>query len=322
MQTINRNGWIFEISDSGEAVLTECEQGTPVLTIPAQVEGHPLTQIEHDAFDHGGRIEAFRVEEGQPAFATREGVLYDRSGEHLVHYPPHRQAASYQPPAGTKVIESGAFAGAKYLERVVLPEGVTAVQMKAFADCPALEEADLPLSLADFSHEVFRGSFRLRDVRVPEDHPFLYREGCFLVNLNEQQLLCCLPGGGEKELVAPEGIRYVDDFAFYGCNALQKIHLHHGLRTLGRYAFYHCSGLRNVDLPEGLRSIGSRAFSGCTAMKSLYIPDSVTAIEYKAFNNCDHLVLVVNKGSYTDRYCRQFGFPCRHHMQWPWERGR
>ena len=320
MQTIEKNGWIFEIRDSGEAVLTECERGAPILALPGWVDGHPLTGVEYDAFDHAGTVEAFQTEANHPALTAVNGVLFDQGRQRLLRYPMDRRGEEYIVPAGTREIAFGAFAGARELKRVTLPEGVAAIEGRAFADCPALTKVQLPGSIASFGHEVFSGSPLLRDVDVPEDHPFLSREGCFLVDRKESILLCCLPGGGETALTAPEDLRFVDEYAFHGCVKLQKIHFHHGLRSLGRYAFYHCSALKTVELPANLRSIGTRAFSGCTELRSLYIPESVTSIEYKAFNNCDKLVLQVDKGSYADRYCRQFGFPCRHRVQWPWMR--
>ena len=320
MQTINRNGWVFQIQDNGEATLAECMLNAPVITLPAFVNGHPLTEIEHDAFDHAGPCEAFRVEEGHPAFCVIDGVLFDRAGTKLIRYPHQRAADVYEPPAGTQCIGMNAFLGSRWLSCVILPETVREIGARAFAECPQLTDVRLPASLKAFGHEVFRGCSSLKEVWCPDGSPALVREGCFLIDRREGILLTCLPGNGETELEAPADIRFVDEYAFYGCNSLQKIHFHHHLRALGKYAFYHCASLRTVDLPEGLRIIGSRAFSGCTLMRTLYVPDSVTSIEYKAFNNCDRLTLIVNKGSYTDRYCRQFGFPCHHRIQWPWQK--
>ncbi|MBQ4435392.1 MAG: leucine-rich repeat domain-containing protein [Clostridia bacterium] len=319
MQTIDRDGCIYQIHENGEAVLTECHAGMPMLTLPAQVDGHPVTGVEYDAFDHAGSVEAFRVETGHPAFSVVYGVLFDQNGERLIRYPRHRDGAEYIVPEGTRAVETGAFAGAEYLKRVIVPEGVTVIGTRAFADCPVLSSVSIPASVTEFGHEVFSGCAEFSDLRIPSSHPFLRREGPFLVNRRDSMLLLCLPGACEAQMVAPEGIKTVDEYAFYGCDRLQKIHFHHGLRVLGRYAFYHCESIHVVELPEGLRTIGTRAFSGCSQMRSLYIPDSVTSIEYKAFNHCDRLVLQVNKGSYADRYCRQFGFPCRHRMKWPWQ---
>ena len=320
MQSISLNGCVFQILENGGAVLTECVQGCSVMTIPASAEGHPVIGVEYDAFDHAGPIGSFRTEAGHPGLLARDGVLFDRKGECLLRYPAGCRDTAFAVPEGTREIGSGAFSGAEHLERVMLPEGVLSVGGRAFADCAALKAVQLPLSLEKFGHEVFCGCKALAEVRVPENHAFLRRESCFLVDRREDMLLLCLPAGVPAELTAPEGIRHVDDYAFYGCDGLESICFHHGLRALGRYAFYHCRSLQSAGLQEGLRIIGSRAFSGCGELKNLFVPDSVTSIEYKAFNNCVKLVLQVNKGSYADRYCRQFGFPCHYRHHWPWQK--
>ena len=320
MRMISQNGLIFRIEDSGEATLTECGQSATVLELPAEIEGHLLTDVEPDAFDHCGPVEAFAVQAGCTSLRVRDGVLFDRTGVRLIRYPSGRTDREYMPPSGTGIIGFGAFSGAQALRSVLVPDGVHTVEGLAFADCAALENVRLPLTLEKLGHEVFRGCLSLARVQIPAAHPFLrVEEGC-LVDTEEETLLCCLPGTAGLEVTAPAGIRYVDDYAFYGCRDLEKVYLHHGLRTLGKYAFYHCGALKEVHLPDGVRSIGTRAFSGCVRLKSLYVPDSVTSIEYKAFNHCDQLTLAVNKGSYTERYCRQFGFPYRHRIHWPWDK--
>ena len=320
MQTLDDHGWIIEIGEDQEAVLTERVGTAACLCLPIRVSGYPLTSIEPDAFDRLEALQAFELEEGHPSFSVRDGVLFDRTGERLIRYPMARMEDTYEVPPTVRTICAHAFLGAAHLRRLVIPEGVVSAEARAFSDCPQLVDVTVPGSLVNVGHEVFRGSFRLNGIQIAPDHPVLRLEGDCLVDNQERILRLCLPGRGTVSLDAPEDIRFVDDYAFYGCDALEKIHFHHGLRTLGRYAFYHCEVLKTVELPDGLRSIGSRAFSGCGHMKQLYIPDSVTSIEYKAFNNCSRLVLLVNKGSYTDRYCRQFGFPCRHRIQWPWEK--
>lgn len=320
MQTLDANGCVVQLTDEGGAVLTEYTGTAAVLFLPSEVRDHALTAVEGDAFDHAEGVVAFDVAPDHPCFRVGDGVLFDRRGERLIRYPLGREGTVYHVPAGVRQIGPHAFLGAVHLREIVVPEGVEAVDSRAFSECPELRCVRLPKSIRSCGHELLRGSHQCREIDLPQPHPFLSCEGSFLIDRQDSLLLACLPGRRDRQLTAPEDIRYVDDYAFDGCDALEKIHFHHGLRTLGRYAFYHCAGLRTVELPEGLRSIGSRAFSGCENMKSLYIPDSVTSIEYKAFNNCTRLTLVVNKGSYADRYCRQFGFPCRHRIQWPWEK--
>ena len=104
MRMISRNGLIFRIEDSGEATLTECGESAPVLELPAEIEGHLLTDIEPDAFDHCGPVEAFAVQAGSTSLRVRDGVLFDRTGVRLIRYPSGRTDREYMPPSGTGII--------------------------------------------------------------------------------------------------------------------------------------------------------------------------------------------------------------------------
>lgn len=74
---------------------------------------------------------------------------------------------------------------------------------------------------------------------------------------------------------------------------------------IGDYAFYNCSNLTDVILPNGVTEIGGSAFQGCSNLENVTIPNSVTEIGMSAFfgtpwldkkrNECtDHLVIVNN----------------------------
>ena len=320
MQTIEHGGSVYHIQDNGDAVLAEFTGQVRTLVLPRQIDGHPLTGVDHDAFEHAEPIAAFATEDGHPAFTVLDGVLFSADGKTLIRYPAGAAADRYQVPKGVTKLAAGAFLKAERLTAIYVPEGVREIEHHAFDGCGALTDISLPGTVSALGHCVFRGCGKLKNIDIPENHPLIELDGAFLIDLKEHAVVCCLPALCRAEMTVPEDIHYVDEYAFYGCLQLEKVQFHRGLRTLGRYAFYHCRNLKSVELHEGLRSIGTRAFSGCEELKTLFVPDSVTSIEYKAFNNCPRLYLSVNKGSYAARYCRQFGFPCKHRIQWPWQK--
>lgn len=62
-----------------------------------------------------------------------------------------------------------------------------------------------------------------------------------------------------------EGIRTIDDDAFWGCAYLEGIELPEGLETIGNEAFGKCISLKQVTLPSSLKKMGVNPFVGFTA---------------------------------------------------------
>jgi len=70
--------------------------------------------------------------------------------------------------------------------------------------------------------------------------------------------------------------------------------------------YFAGTAMSDVELPDGLKSIGSRAFAD-TGLQSIYIPDSVTEISSNAFDGCDDLKIIVEPGSFAEKWCENNG---------------
>lgn len=94
-------------------------------------------------------------------------------------------------------------------------------------------------------------------------------------------------------LVLPKNIKYIADYAFYGCTRLQLDfgELLPDLEYIGNYAFSGCAAATgDLTLPESLTFLGASAFSSCSSMTgSVSIPTSITAIEKSTFSGCSRL---------------------------------
>lgn len=58
----------------------------------------------------------------------------------------------------------------------------------------------------------------------------------------------------------------------------KEVVIPNGVTSIGEYAFFRCKSLKSVIIPDGVTSIGNYAFSDCKSLRSVVIPDSVISI--------------------------------------------
>ena len=73
---------------------------------------------------------------------------------------------------------------------------------------------------------------------------------------------------------------------FEGATNLKEIIIPDSVTGVGNYAFYGCTSLTSIVIPDSVTSIGNSAFRDCTGLTSITIPNSVTSIGITAFENC------------------------------------
>lgn len=101
------------------------------------------------------------------------------------------------------------------------------------------------------------------------------------------------------ELVIPNKITIIGEYAFDESNELTSLILLPGINTISKRAFQHCESLESVVLPSSITSIGEVAFGWCSSLKSIILPNSITSIEGYTFNRCEALTSVKIPSSVT-----------------------
>ena len=89
------------------------------------------------------------------------------------------------------------------------------------------------------------------------------------------------------DIVIPEGVADIADYAFCGYKAMKSVKLPGDLKSIGVGAFA-ATPLTSVELPDGLKTIGTDAFGGIR-ITEIVVPDSVTTIGSGAFDSCEML---------------------------------
>jgi hypothetical protein len=85
------------------------------------------------AFSNCYSLTGITVDERNPAYASVDGVLFNKAKTTLIQYPGGKQGESYTIPAGVTTIESYAFLNNHFITSITIPASVTEVEFGAFA---------------------------------------------------------------------------------------------------------------------------------------------------------------------------------------------
>ena len=100
--------------------------GISSINIPENV-----TDIEPNAFAFSGLTE-IKVDENNKHYADKDGVLFDKNLSTLIYYPSSKPGTEYSVPNGVTRIEDYSFVGKPILQKIIIPDSVTAIGNNAF----------------------------------------------------------------------------------------------------------------------------------------------------------------------------------------------
>lgn len=190
-----------------------------------------------------------------------------------------------------KVVSIGreAFMGCTMVDTVTVPEGVTRIRESAFEKCK-LSYIKLPSTLKSIDAYAFEDCQSLDGVEISDiaswcSVVFEYIESN-PINFAKHLYV---DGKEVDNLIIPEGLIEIKDFAFCNCESLKSLSTPSSLMQIGTYAFYNCVGLEEVDLAEGISVIAKFSFYNCNKLSSIVFPEGVTFIGYNSFYSCQSL---------------------------------
>lgn len=180
------------------------------------------------------------------------------------------------------------------LKAVIVPEGVTSIDMSAFFRCVQLESISLPASLKHVKTNYTKNSDfyfpNLKKITVsPKNKNFKVING-FLYSSKEKSVV--LGVKNLKSLKIPKGVKKINDLAFCGSKGLISVVIPDSVTKIGKSAFEGCTGLTSVTIPSSVTSIGGGAFFGCSGLTSVTISSSVASIGDYAFGSCSNVTSV------------------------------
>ena len=200
----------------------------------------------------------------------------------------------------------------KKLTNLVIPDDVTRIGSYAFAGGTGLTVVTIPESVTSIGAGAFKNCSNLVAVRCPSLEAWCNIEfGNEYSNPIYYVHSLTANGSSLTELVVPESVASIKDYAFVNCQKLTSATIGNGVTSIGTSAFSGCTGLTSAVIGDGVTSIGNSAFSGCSALTSAVLGKSVESIGNSAFQNCSKLnainipASVTSIGSSAFYYCYQ-----------------
>ncbi len=96
------------------------------------------------------------------------------------------------------------------------------------------------------------------------------------------------PGCSISEVILPDNLYIISDYAFYRCEDLNSISFGENITTIGENAFAN-TALESVRLPENLVEIEKGIFYECENLHSVTYNDKLTFIDDEMFAGCINL---------------------------------
>ena len=325
------------VATIGSYAFESCSSLT-VVNIPASV-----TNIGNWVFDYCSALTAIHVAEGNTAYSSEDGVLFNKDKTTLVCYPIGKTETTYTVPATVTTFTTSAFEnctalaqinlpnsltdmksrtfyGCTSLKEVTLPDGVTQLMGSNFTDCSALEKVTLPEGITYIGSGAFKNCSALTELTVWAITPPTLGSDAFtgvgsslVVKVPAEGLPAyqtadiwkdfTLQGNGQVPFVV-ENLKY--RVTSQTENTVEVM----GYQTAPTGALTIPATVTNESTEYSVTKIGQDALERCSALTAVTIPDGVTDIGSFAFFNCTALTTVnigcslTNIGEFVFDYCK------------------
>lgn len=257
-ETVTYGGKTFTVTAIGLSAFSGCQNLTSV-TLPSTI-----TQIDEYGFNYCTSLKSVNLPEGLMTIGPR--------AFRICH-----SLTSMEIPATVTTIGESAFYECKALQSVAFKGSVESIGSGAFNLCPALTKVSVD-NISDWCgmgfNDLTASPLAVNLVRDANNGVITGNTGTLYVN-------------GEKltELVVPDDVERINDYAFYAFDELASIDFGKGLKSIGNSAFAWCHNLTSLTIPGNVTSIEREAFWGCQEVSQITIEDSEETLSLGCIGN-------------------------------------
>lgn len=230
------------------------------VTVPKSV-----TKIGGNAFIGCYALTGFTVDEGNPAYSSANGVLFNKDKTTLVMYP---------------AAKTGEFS---------VPDSVAAIDLFALFGCSGL--TGFTVGEGNTVYSSLNGVLFSKDGETLILYPFGRPDEAYSAPDGVKEIAAYAFGGCKnlKRLTIPGSVETIGDSAFSVCTGLKDVTIFEGVKTIGHDTFYRCTSLESITLPNSITKTGENVFDRCTSLKNVTLSEGLTRIEKNLFSECTSL---------------------------------
>lgn len=304
----------YTVDDDGNATITGYKGNVSALTIPEELDGHPVIAIGSGAFAKNTSFTSLiipntvkKIKNSFSECTSLESVAFPKefkvevngfaqwdrpfigcnsltkvSFEKGITKIPNdlfcgcKGLAQIEIPDTVTEIQGGVFSGCSSLRTVILHEGLEVIGSSAFAQCSFLQNITLPSSLEKLYNNAFEACTSLEQINIPK-------------NMVAENVI----GGAYRgpfcdcsslyDIEFEKGITRIPGALFSGCNGLRTVEIPD---TVTQVSGFGGSSISEIKIPESVESIEANAFSGCNNLTEVRLPQSLKKLSNNAFENC------------------------------------
>ena len=173
----------------------------------------------------------------------------------------------------------GVFECCTSLASISIPNSVTNIGNRAFAECTSLTNVMMSDSVKEIGHQAFYKCTSLSDIALPQELSYM-GFGAFAECSSLQ------------DIEIPSSLEDLLDGAFYNCTSLTNVVIGEGVKNLGSGSWYNSSSLgsgSNSSFGGGIITDTYGLFENCAGLTRFVIPSTVSSVDEWVFEGCSSI---------------------------------
>lgn len=273
------------LQDDGTlAILSLKSTSSDTINIPSEIDGKKVTCLDGNVFtffttikeinipesitDIGNGVfylcrslKKITVDSNNPAFTSKDGVLYDKNMTTLIYCPEAIESVTI--PDSIKTIGNSAFKSCGITNSITIPDSVTTIEASAFSGSN-FTSVTIGKNVDVIGDFAFSQCGQLTSIDIPDK----------VTKIGYAAFEHC---GSLEDVSIGSGVKSIETQAFKGTQ-ISYIEIPANVKTIGSAAFDNCEKMEYVFLSEGVESFSS-AFSNCPVLREIHIPSTVTEMD-------------------------------------------